>query len=1765
MSRPADPASLQAAIQEGYLRYYDTAFRLRDPSLMSERRRLLGAPGVILGEPLLEPVIPYSGDESLSEVCADIGLPEAVADALGRMAFGSDGSFVLHAHQATAMRTSLASNAAAHRNIVVTSGTGSGKTECFLLPILARLLVELESAEPEPALSKWWERSERGRWKRARTDPSRAPALRAVVLYPTNALVEDQVGRLRRAISAAPRRGGGPPLFFGRYTGATEGPGELPARLSEPAVKETAATIREAEREREQLLEHGEGLLSQFAAPADGELIARWDMIETPPDILVSNYSMLNVMLMRSRERNIFEATREWLADDADSHLTLVVDELHTYRGTQGSEVALVVRNLLRRLGLSPDSPKLRCIATSASLAGEQALEFLEEFFGVARSTFVIEPGAPRAIAPVERLAASQLTANPPPPGLDEAVAAACGSDSGHRATHLSVVAERLVESVEPEQRAESISAALRGIAEHPAQRSGVPIRSHHFVRLVRGMWACANPACTEVPSGLPTVDERNVGKLYDRPIARCGCGARVLELLYCVQCGEASLGGFVVDGDAAEQYLSALPLSAAAAERPIFARDTTEYAWYSPFPRSTDASWSHAYGDHRFAFAFAPVELLPHSGLLCRETSSPTGVALRVAGPDELPEAAQVPAVPERCPRCDARGHNRNTSVFFRGVVRSPIRAHTMGTARTTQVVMDRLLQAIGDSADERRSIVFTDSRDDAARMAAGMEANHFLDLVRSLVARELDDIELPLSLLRSLAAEEQVDSVRRDRAESIRSADVDLWDAVRDEARGRLDDTGMERIKVAEAREADGAGIDWRDFIGRLTQSLVALGVNPGGVAASIREVNEAPWWVHFDSTDGEWVSLSVEARQSGANVLRQRLTRILADALFSRGGRDLESIGLAAVEPVALDASTLAMNPGDGRDLIRTTIRLLGISGRYPGGSADQADGPGLSVRGYLSAVASREGREVGAFLEDAREALVASAVIAHEGWTLDLTALRVVPRQEGSPIYICSVCGGAHLHGSAGVCATAHCHSSKLLPEPPEEVETDYYLWLSEQPPRRLCVEELTGQTKPLSEQRSRQRRFRGAFHDPPRESALTHGIDVLSVTTTMEVGVDIGSLRSVVMGNMPPQRFNYQQRVGRAGRQGQPFSFALTLCRDRSHDDYYFNHTERITGDQPAQPYLDLSRPEIVTRVVASECLRRAFLALPQADRVGIGGSVHGEFGTLDEWEGVRDRVEGWLRGSPEVAEVAAGLCAFTPLEGEAELAIEHYIREELILSIAAAIDNPHLTHPDLGERLANAAVLPMFGFPTRVRPLYGRRPQQVKDESAVVSDRPLEIAISSFAPGAELVKDKQLHTCVGFAHYVSRFGKMQESDPLGPEVLIERCGSCGAIYASGEPHEDGSRKCSECDGKLEGLRLFEPRGFRTDFQAEDFSEPDSRGPGTSAPALAIIDEGDEVRRVGAASVRAYSGRQIFEINDNGGSLFDLYEHRGTVVAPGNGRAGDKGAFADRLEGAPDLRGGLASIRPTDVMLLALDQLRLPAGPRPLSVEGCPAAIPAFWSFGELLRLAAADVLEIDAREMEIGLQPWRSPSGLSRRVFVADRLDNGAGYAVRLARTELERAFELAATVIATKLEGDRHQVCDASCPDCLRSYDNRRLHPYLDWRLGLDMIELAVGHELPTHRWRKRGTDVAAALAQAFGVDAIELAGLPAIHRSETGRTVVLGHPLWSREDGELSEEQSAAVREAPGPCQLSDPFTADRGPDRVARFLGDSGSSSG
>lgn len=1779
--QPLDPLQLHEAIKDAYMRYYDTAYWLRDATLRQERRTLLEADGVVFREPLIEPVLPYESTETIAEACAAVGLRAEIADHLGHMLFDADGAFRLRAHQADALRTSLSPADAIQRNVVVTSGTGSGKTESFLLPVLARLLGEALSQPPAPQLHRWWH-GERGPWRPARDDVGRPPAVRAMVLYPTNALVEDQISRLRRAIARAPRRGGGPALFFGRYTGVTEGKGEIPTRLSERRVVEVARELRKMEVERDGMATSDEQVLSQFSDPRTGELLVRWDMILRPPDILVTNYSMLNVVLMRERESEMFDRTAAWLADDEVRAFTLVVDELHTYRGTQGSEVALVVRKLLRRLGLDADSPQLRCIATSASLTGEEGREYLREFFGVDRASFHITAGIPRevpALRPLDPQAIKQQAAQPPLPitaeegrSLGEALAGACGTNGTYRATRLSDVEKSLFAAATDDGAA--LGHVLAAVARADPDKLAIPFRAHHFVRMIRGVWACSDPTCKLLTPEERAREDRRIGQLHAIPTARCGCGARVLELLYCYQCGEVSLGGFAAAPDERdlsdddEWYLSSLAASPAAAERPAFKRAWgEEYMWYWPGSCPPNAGqWSHDLEGTRRRFRFVPADYDPRSGHLAPAANAAEATGTMLSAPRAALEARRIPALPERCPRCDSRGPNNDPRVFWRGVVRSPIRAHTTGTNRIGQIVLDRVVRLIGDTPQEGRTIVFTDSRDDAANTAAGIETNHYRDLLRQLITKELTVSASPSQIMARAAREEPLTEREQRQLAAYQAAHPSVWAAYMVLVHA---DVPAQRDIVARFEDEHGGHarrLEWGTLAERIIRETVSLGINPAGPAPTARDVaSPHDWWQLHEpptqQTPPSWMPLPVEQRARGLGFTRAYLDRNLADAFFNRGGRDFESIGLGWLEPRHPKLDALSLPTGVDGEAVRSAIRVLGLAARIPGGWAQDAGGPGRALRQYVSALGAQHAIDADELLRELEQALVDSGVL--RDWCIHVDGLQVALAESHARAWRCQRCARVHLHRSGGVCTTAYCNSTALEEIALEDDVDDYYHWLARQPARRLRVEELTGQTKPLSEQRARQRRFKGALLQQPRENPLTDAIDVLSVTTTMEVGVDIGALKAVVMANMPPQRFNYQQRVGRAGRMGQPWSFSVTLCRDRTHDDFYFNNPERMTGDPPPQPYLDLRREQIIRRVIAAEVLRRAYLAMPDDLRERARTpTTHGDFGMTEDWyELYREHIVDWLKRRDELSDLVDGLAAHTPLSHDSIQALKLWAADDLAHAVDKAVDSPHYLQDQLSELLANAGVLPMFGFPTRARALLRGKPDsREQEETLTVSDRPLDMAISSFSPGAEITKDKEIHTAVGFAAYEMRAGRLRPTDPLGTPHQLLRCQRCGSIELEARPPEI---PCDVCGGELLWMNLYQPLGFRTDYSPRDYDDQAERGPGTATPQIprSAQQPGERLR---ALQARRAAGAAVYAINDNDGALFDMYPFDGTIVVPAPELYGEQPSLPlARFDGGPDRSGAIGSIKPSDILILELDRLALLSGPGPLiTTDHAPASLPAMWSYAEMLRLAAAADLDVDPRELEVGLQPYPTQHGPSRRIFLADRLENGAGYANRIGEPKvLERVLDRVVDDLGAHMSQGRHgRECDSSCPDCLRSYDNRHLHPLLDWRLGLDLAELAAARPLQADRWLRDGERIAQGLARAFRLEPLELGPLWAARDDATKRIAVLGHPAWTSADGYRSPEQRAAEAAAGGDharIRHWDLYTALRWPERIMPWL--------
>ncbi|MEV4422472.1 DUF1998 domain-containing protein, partial [Patulibacter sp. NPDC049589] len=579
---------------------------------------------------------------------------------------------------------------------------------------------------------------------------------------------------------------------------------------------------------------------------------------------------------------------------------------------------------------------------------------------------------------------------------------------------------------------------------------------------------------------------------------------------------------------------------------------------------------------------------------------------------------------------------------------------------------------------------------------------------------------------------------------------------------------------------------------------------------------------------------------------------------------------------------------------------------------------------------------------------------------------------------------------------------------------------------------------------------------------------------------------------------------------------------------------------------------------IIERVIAAEALRRAFLALdPPLAEQAISASTHGDFGETGLWKTTfRKPIAQWLANAADAVAPTREITHHTELENDDLDRLDAFVRTGLIERIDRAVDSGHFDIPELSELLANAGVLPMFGFPTRARPLYMEAPQSRRShDKSVVSTRPLDMAVASFAPGAEVTKNKATHVCVGFAAYRPFRGKLTAVDPLQQRLEIQQCTACNGVLPTADaPSRDAP--CSICGGDTRNIDLFQPSGFRTDFQPRDYDDTAEIGSPVDRPVLAWQQEPDGTR-IRAVSARSLQARELYTINDRDGDLYAMHRHEGGYVVTTPDVYDDWPAIprlADVRD--PDLTGAIGAVRPTDVLLIEPGWLALPASKGALTVSRArPFSEAALWSYAEILRIAAADLLSVDPRELDVGLQPYAAPHGPSRRIFIADRLENGAGYARHLGRPAmLERLLDHAVDVLGPGFMRTEHRErCEASCPDCLASYDNRFLHSRLDWRLGLDLAELAAGRDLDERRWLDDAPGIAASVAAGFELEHVVLDELQALRDSD-GTITILGHPIWLADGQPRDPRQLAAERASRAPViRHADLHSALRFPQRI------------
>lgn len=1835
-----DPIGSVRRLREFFISYVDTAFRIRHAGLADQRRELLRTPGTLMTDSYLEPVPRYQTSSWGLESTAEdfVGNPIAHIGRDARVAFAElalSGLFPGQDSPHTAVQRRSLFNPYTHqvamlergvragRPGIVTSGTGSGKTEAFMLPILATIAAEaIHWPKPRDGFLRdhWWvDQPERFVPRRAQESTNRPKAVRAIILYPMNALVEDQMTRLRRALDSPEahatmdRRFNGNRIFFGRYTSATPVTGHLVhprravnaderRRIARKAA-ELSEALRAAESDQNRARAHDEEAFSRshnnqepepdstrylFPSTDGAELCSRWDMQTTPPDILVTNVSMLGTMLSREVEDGIFQSTRRWLETEPDACLFLVLDELHLIRGSAGTEISGLIRALIHRLGLAAPAQqhKLRILASSASLpiSGPErgrSLSYLDQFFGpfgtcgapgMSRAKSAefwqecIVPGFPELPqvqsvnyldpAPFEQLlqllGEDRLVASvTPSPQLDAAIrrvhAALIGNQSSSAldliaAEAVSAAAGRLVDACKQvdnpavlrptsldnlqirlfgacnprHQRALRGLLILRGLGDQGAalfsmgrQDTLASFRLHAFLRSLEGLFATPRMDGDALVFDGVTVERGTTYTTVNRRDYR-----RAFELIYCEACGDIFIGGMRgsdARGAAATELLPAspalenLPEASATGYYEELSYDDFAIFWPAtrhPVGTGQGETWDDAVLD-------------THNGLILDPTNGPQGPdairgrLFRHAGPfsHNRTQRSAGTAAPDCCPACGTSYSARKRPRF------SPLRSFRTGFGKTSQLVATEVFEILRASGASPKAIVFSDSRQDAANTALNIERRHHQDLRRQLL----------VEAARRFRTERDQGPTREELQAELKSrVDANDWDGVnainaRLQALTQGGDDRRVPLSALIERPIAAAGPD--HAASPILNEMIRLGVHPTD-DAGVEQVKGFDWPQLFERrVDRSW-----KWRTDGpdANILQDARTRVLEEqepyvdeVLFSKTYFSLEETGLGY--------PSLLPDSRPGADRLDAWLRVFSDAYRVSSNRwvTDQTTLWPTSelvpqtnrIRRFAEAVRPTDPTsELRSIFDELR-------TLGHRNGIITANVLYLRLAQAGDPYYRCDNCGRVHLHRGTNICTRCF----RPLPVSVNGIVDE--LWRSNflahriirgaeesVPSFRLRCEELTGQTSDPAE---RLRRFRGIFvaTSPEEDSELQRAaseIDILSVTTTMEVGIDIGALQAVYQANMPPQRFNYQQRVGRAGRRGQAFSLVATLCRSRSHDLHYFRHPDSITGDPPPPPFLATEHLDIPLRLLRKIWLSAAFRHMRQEGPDPWPGDdaasdVHGEYlpcgefyATGADWP---DRLRDALGQTIDVRDSFSESLGAS-MEGRAALLCQRATPDLLMAEVMQNSDAGRIHEGGLAQFLAEYGLLPMYGMPTRVRPLYlGPKANRLDRVFWDSVDRDLDVAIYEFAPHQRLIRDKRSHKPIGFTGALRDPWRRPNTTffpPVDPtdrwfaeEWYLGRCSSCsGTIARRAAPIEDTACDCAAIIPTTE-FRLFAmPAGFRTDFCPQKVDENEPLEILRRIVVAEIKDVATSPQPDSNLTMYSGNGAVIFRLNEGpragpnsqpaGYDIRHVHERRVSLPTPNR----DAVALRNQFVSLESFNGNLnrwdagnlgvvqgvrlMSRKTTEALWLGLQSIpsdlalaRIGRSIWQTSVRG--AAISAT----HILVQRAALSLDVAPEEFE-ALEP-RLRAGLPL-LQIADYLVNGAGFSRRLAEPEPDGRpliMHLIKSVlddpddllVHTFFDRDHLSECGQACYRCLQRYGNRGYHGLLDWRLGLGFL----------------------------------------------------------------------------------------------------------
>ncbi|MEK3726610.1 DEAD/DEAH box helicase [Lysinibacillus sp. FSL W8-0953] len=1668
--------------------YIETQYPISEPSLQKKRTELLYQPGILSTEPYIEATPVYEP----GDIYEKMDIPQNAKRLMTELAYlkPSVGVFPKpYLHQQKAMESFLQH----HKDLIVSTGTGSGKTESFLHPILNTLYGE---ASERPTQFK----------KRA---------VRALILYPMNALVSDQMTRLRRLFGdnrvkqmfdeVAQRN-----VQFGMYTSRTPYAGKHSASKDRYQLNDILNYYTNLEKSMpdkvEEMKERGKWPskdLEYFrhskknnrdrfhSLATDAELFTRHEMQEFPPDILVTNYSMLEYMLMRPIERTIWEQTKDWLEESKDNYFLLILDEAHMYRGTGGAEVALLIRRLQSRLGIDRD--QMKCILTSASLGKEDdndgPIKFAEQLTGkpatrqfeLIRGTKEVRP--PTRMASIDEIQIlammksesfikyktnyddsiqemgeffSLMEWEQPPEKVKDfpnylyqqldgygPLEKIIGQISG-QATSLKEIVALVCPEIEQEIAEKAISNLL--LLANAANNNGrvlLPARVHIFFRGLSGVYSCINPKCNCCD------DEGLLGKIYDDYRVTCDCGSRVYEIVTHRYCGSAFIKGYIQENATYPTYIWN------ESGHGIVGEKLTEIHLLVEKPHKEALEKKR----------IAPLWLHIETGYICNE-------------PPDIDNQSEYFQVYESVEKVSKRKHNKYFS-NARSFEKCPcclksakfnIRdLRIKGEQPFANLIREQFsiqppVEGKTENINEgRKVLIFSDGRQKAARLARDIPNEVEKDAIRQLILKAA--YELEINGIRATLGRELYPTILHFLHEN--------------------------RLQLFSQLQRKDLMKDIKSYVKEFYEKKLST-VEFDEISISIREefklrmleIIASPGYSIYDTTTGIVVP---------ANMRRMYRDEKIQNLISKE---DLEKIAILLIKEL-LDNIAIDINLD-----VYDRRELLGLY-RDESEFGETTHTISKELKSIMASLVGEE--KVEELLLHLFEQLCRSKL---DKYYLDLDKLKIADGINRT-WYKCTSCKQIHAVIVNDKCPSCKANTIKELSPNSDVLKAEKGYWrtpiteaLLGKKITNVSVEEHTAQLsqKDPSIALATTEQYEMSFQDIVLDESLGI-VDILSCTTTMEVGIDIGSLTAVGMRNIPPQRENYQQRAGRAGRRGSSLSTVVTYAQDGPHDHYYFKNPKLIISGDTREALIYINNKKIISRHLNALLIQTYFhnygidgeLASSNiSDSLGttldfFKGNSEFNLESFTEWlakqvrykfkrypeifniipeEAVETEEEKWKLIKQATENLDQDLDdAFTSVEEEL-LKYEELVSEE---------DEFKEKHPDemLLNFLFNHGFLPTYAFPQDLTSLYiqGRD----KNSKVIIEQRPqleLNRALGEYAPGRLIVVNKKTYRIGGIYNPFSKNPEAPAQDLNLREKHVALCVKCNFTKLASQINE----KCPNCKEELKIMPYIRPTGFSPERGQEvrkgDLSQEYSFA---SSPQFPVPNEIVEF--------------EFKELNDLGYIQF-VHRENEELIVMNRGVDGESGfymcedcGFIKPVFGNEDLtkphdkpfqRQGMAEKKctgnlnqiylgnkfTTDLFLIRLnmnEELDFSASKSWLH--------DALLTLGEGIVLAASRVLDIDAQELSVGYRIVHNDQSESYvDLYLFDTLSGGAGYSY-VAGTRIKEIINETFEVLSNCINN-----CESSCYKCLRNYQNQMKHEHLNRILGLELLTYLVKGKSPKY-----------------------------------------------------------------------------------------------